>query len=153
MEAKVCTRGKVSAIGKRETMDDAIQVAPNILKYQVSQMHLFAVFDGHGVRILRLESSSETLRIVGEDISNGTLEAVLSKSFQYVDDLVVEKFNEDIKSTAVVVLVTQTHLITANYGDSRVVLYRGSEAIPLSTDHKPKIGDERSRSKAWEESY
>ncbi|KAJ9551039.1 hypothetical protein OSB04_015084 [Centaurea solstitialis] len=71
-----------------------------------------------------------------KDMSNWMLQAVLTKSFQSMDDLVAGKFNEDIGSTAVVILVTQTHLITANCGDSRAVLYRGSEAISLSRDHK-----------------
>lgn len=43
---------------------------------------------------------------------------------------------ETIGSTAVVAILTQTHIIVANCGDSRAVLYRGKEALPLSTDHK-----------------
>ncbi|KAL8462756.1 hypothetical protein ACS0TY_033687 [Phlomoides rotata] len=29
-----------------------------------------------------------------------------------------------------------SHIIVANYGDSRVVLYRGKESMALSVDHK-----------------
>ncbi|KAJ9551156.1 hypothetical protein OSB04_015201 [Centaurea solstitialis] len=79
------------------------------------------------------------------DTSIGTMEAILTKAFQYVDDLVAETFDENVGSTAVVVLVTHTHLITANCGDSRAVLSRGGEAIPLSVDHKPDVSEERSR--------
>ncbi|KAJ9551040.1 hypothetical protein OSB04_015085 [Centaurea solstitialis] len=82
------------------------------------------------------------------DTSIGTMEAILTKAFQYVDDLVAGTFDENVGSTAVVVLVMHTHLITANYGDSREVLSRGSEAIPLSVDHNPDVSEERSRIKS-----
>jgi len=44
--------------------------------------------------------------------------------------------SEAVGSTAVVALLIQTHIIVANCGDSRAVLCRGKEAIPMSDDHK-----------------
>ncbi|XP_061361483.1 protein phosphatase 2C 56-like [Gastrolobium bilobum] len=55
---------------------------------------------------------------------------------------------ETAGSTAVVVILSQTHIIVANCGDSRAVLYRGKEALPLSADHKPNREDERERIEA-----
>ena len=43
---------------------------------------------------------------------------------------------ETVGSTAVVALVCSSHIIVANCGDSRAVLCRGKEAMPLSIDHK-----------------
>lgn len=43
---------------------------------------------------------------------------------------------ETAGSTAVVAILSQTHIIVANCGDSRAVLYRGKEAMALSADHK-----------------
>ena len=43
---------------------------------------------------------------------------------------------ETVGSTAVVAVVCPTHIIVANCGDSRAVLYRGRVAMPLSVDHK-----------------
>lgn len=43
---------------------------------------------------------------------------------------------ETAGSTAVVAILNQTHIIVANCGDSRAVLYRGKEAMALSADHK-----------------
>lgn len=48
-------------------------------------------------------------------------------------------------STCVVVLVTPTHLICANAGDSRAILRRGGKALPLSFDHKPNNPPELER--------
>lgn len=48
-------------------------------------------------------------------------------------------------STGVVVLVTPTHIICANTGDSRAVLRRNGNVLPLSFDHKPSDIAERRR--------
>lgn len=44
--------------------------------------------------------------------------------------------HETVGSTALVAILTQTHIIVANCGDSRAVLCRGKEALPLSVDQK-----------------
>eukprot|EP00970_Alexandrium_tamarense_P011380 scaffold2480_cov205-Alexandrium_tamarense.AAC.3 len=48
-------------------------------------------------------------------------------------------------STGVVVLITPTHIICANAGDSRAILTRNGLALPLSFDHKPNNDVEVSR--------
>ncbi|XP_073052384.1 protein phosphatase 2C 50-like isoform X2 [Primulina eburnea] len=53
-----------------------------------------------------------------------------------------------VGSTAVVAIVSSTHIIVANCGDSRAVLCRGKAAVPLSTDHKPRREDECERIEA-----
>ncbi|KAL0441380.1 UNVERIFIED_CONTAM: protein phosphatase 2C 16 [Sesamum radiatum] len=55
---------------------------------------------------------------------------------------------ETVGSTAVVAVVSSSHIIVANCGDSRAVLYRGKEAIALSVDHKPNREDEYARIEA-----
>jgi protein phosphatase 2C len=82
---------------------------------------------------------------------------VLTNCFQKVDDKIVgdnadnggsngndgsESSTEETLapecagSTALVAVLTQTHIIVANCGDSRAVLCRGKEALSLSTDHR-----------------
>lgn len=49
--------------------------------------------------------------------------------------------------TATVVLISPTHIICANAGDSRSVLARssGQQCVPLSEDHKPENSGELAR--------
>ncbi|XP_010247362.1 PREDICTED: probable protein phosphatase 2C 53 [Nelumbo nucifera] len=55
---------------------------------------------------------------------------------------------ETVGSTAVVAVICSSHIIVANCGDSRAVLCRGKEPIPLSVDHKPNREDEYARIEA-----
>jgi serine/threonine protein phosphatase PrpC len=48
-------------------------------------------------------------------------------------------------STGIVVLLTPSHIICANTGDSRAVLRRHGNVLPLSFDHKPTDTAERRR--------
>jgi serine/threonine protein phosphatase PrpC len=48
-------------------------------------------------------------------------------------------------STAVVILLTPSHIICSNAGDSRAILCRGGKVMPLSFDHKPIDAGEVSR--------
>lgn len=47
--------------------------------------------------------------------------------------------------TAVVAVLKAGELFVANAGDSRAVLGRGGEAVPLSADHKPASASEKER--------
>ncbi|URE40973.1 phosphatase 2C [Musa troglodytarum] len=55
---------------------------------------------------------------------------------------------ETVGSTAVVAVVCSAHIIIANCGDSRAVLCRGKQPLPLSVDHKPNREDEYARIEA-----
>ncbi|KAK1265340.1 putative protein phosphatase 2C 6 [Acorus gramineus] len=55
---------------------------------------------------------------------------------------------ETVGSTAVVALVCSTHIVIANCGDSRAVLLRGKQPVPLSVDHKPNRESEYTRIEA-----
>jgi serine/threonine protein phosphatase PrpC len=63
------------------------------------------------------------------------------------DDIVTFFSNyERSGSTAIVVVLTPTHIVCANVGDSRAILRRSSSAsVPLSFDHKPCNTPERLR--------
>eukprot|EP00440_Ansanella_granifera_P039301 gb/GFBE01042637.1/.p1 GENE.gb/GFBE01042637.1/~~gb/GFBE01042637.1/.p1 ORF type:complete len:399 (+),score=98.90 gb/GFBE01042637.1/:1-1197(+) len=64
------------------------------------------------------------------------------------DDAVVPEPAMQVGCTAVCTLLTKSHLICANAGDSRAVLCRKGKAVALSQDHKPNCPTERSRIEA-----
>ncbi|KAL6501813.1 hypothetical protein OROGR_026946 [Orobanche gracilis] len=51
-------------------------------------------------------------------------------------------------TTAVTVVLTEKHIVTANCGDSRAVLFRSGRIVPLSFDHKADRKDETARVEA-----
>nr|XP_043624670.1 protein phosphatase 2C 16-like [Erigeron canadensis] len=140
--------------------------------------HFFGVYDGHGgcqvanyCRDRVHNTLEEEIKVMKQEIVKGTMnntvqaqwEKAFTKCFQKVDDEVGGKTGigidgsnpplepvapETVGSTAVVSLICSSHIIVANCGDSRAVLYRGKEAIPLSTDHKPNREDEHARIEA-----
>ncbi|XP_054822164.1 protein phosphatase 2C 50-like [Prosopis cineraria] len=185
--------GFSSICGRREEMEDAIAVEPQLLQVpsqmltenhvtenpKYSEARFFGVYDGHGgcqvanycrerlhsVLIEEIEAAGTSLgeKNAGDNWQDHWRKA-FSKCFQRVDDEVDGKgaaSNEDnshgsessfeplapetVGSTAVVAILSQTHIMVANCGDSRAVLCRGKEAIPLSTDHKPNREDEWAR--------
>lgn len=103
----------------------------------------------------------EELELLKDDMMDDSLrdtrhmqwERVFTSCFLKVDDEVGGKVSrssttytpdpvapETVGSTAVVVVICSSHIIVANCGDSRAVLYRGKEAIALSVDHKVRDG-------------
>ncbi|MCD9559725.1 hypothetical protein HAX54_017898 [Datura stramonium] len=139
---------------------------------QTLTAHLFGVYDGHGGsqvakychERLHLALARE-IDIMKEDSHNGSVnwKEQWSKAFLNcfcrVDDEVggfcseTDGIEPDLSaiapeavgSTAVVAVVSPTHIIVANCGDSRAVLCRGKLPMPLSIDHKPNREDECSR--------
>ncbi|GKV06702.1 hypothetical protein SLEP1_g18556 [Rubroshorea leprosula] len=71
-------------------------------------------------------------------------EVAFSRGFEKADNDVLreEIASEMVGSTAVVVVLSGCQIITSNCGDSRAVLCRGTETIPLTVDQKPDRHDE-----------
>ncbi|KAM1359478.1 hypothetical protein ACFX11_046463 [Malus domestica] len=81
---------------------------------------------------------------IGGKVSRGIIESNADASEVSFEPIAPET----VGSTAVVALVSSSHIIVANCGDSRAVLCRGKQAIPLSVDHKPNREDEYERIEA-----
>uniref|UniRef100_A0A0D9WKI5 protein-serine/threonine phosphatase n=1 Tax=Leersia perrieri TaxID=77586 RepID=A0A0D9WKI5_9ORYZ len=135
--------------------------------------HFFGVYDGHGgVQVanycrkrIHAVLTEELLR-AEEDASGSDLSGVESKKlwekafmdcFSRVDAEVGGNAAsaaqppiapDTVGSTAVVAVVCSSHVIVANCGDSRAVLCRGKQPLPLSLDHKPNREDEYARIEA-----
>lgn len=70
---------------------------------------------------------------------DGEIGGKISRAVVGSSDKVLEAVaSEIVGSTAVVALVCSSHIVVSNCGDSRAVLFRGKEAMPLSVDHKVK---------------
>lgn len=140
--------------------------------------HFFGVYDGHGgsqvanyCRERVHIALEEELKVVKQELVKGTTndnvqigwEKTFTNCFRKVDDEVGGKASrngdpsdvtsepiapETVGSTAVVALICSSHIIIANCGDSRAVLFRGKEAMALSNDHKPNREDEYARIEA-----
>ncbi|GMH12382.1 hypothetical protein Nepgr_014223 [Nepenthes gracilis] len=144
---------------------------PNSVSKCLSHLtaHFFGVYDGHGGSQVanycheRIHVAlHEELEIVKEGMINGTIKddcqeqwrKAFTNCFLKVDEEVGGKTRgepiapETVGSTAVVAISCSSHIVVANCGDSRAVLCRGKEALPLSVDHKPNREDEYARIKA-----
>ena len=108
----------------------------------------FAVYDGH--------SGQATAQFCGKHLYNYVTETPSFKLGKYAKalyeafisiDLFLHKHQPRDRSgcTAVAVLIEGDEILCANAGDSRGVLCRGGEAVPLSFDHKPYSPTELAR--------
>ncbi|KAL8230277.1 hypothetical protein R6Q57_000055 [Mikania cordata] len=131
--------------------------------------HFFGVYDGHGgsqvanycrdhVHI----ALQEELKMMKQELVKGTVNDSVQTSWKKAFTNCFEKVDNEVSgttasepvapetvgSTAVAALICSSHIVVANCGDSRAVLYRGKEAIALSNDHKPNREDEYARIEA-----
>ncbi|KAK6941350.1 PPM-type phosphatase-like domain [Dillenia turbinata] len=178
--ASVLLSGVASLCGGRSEMEDAFVIAYQILKFPVQQLaadkslssvsenlghstaHILGVYDGHGgCQRIHLALAEEMGR-AQEGICHGDFkdnlqeqwERASTKCFLKIDAEIEPIAPKTVGSTAVVAVISATHIIVANCGDSRAVLCRGKVAVPLSVDQKvgyllvPDREDERTRIEA-----
>ncbi|CAJ1975778.1 unnamed protein product [Sphenostylis stenocarpa] len=169
MEDAISVRPHLFQFSSMMVMDDYVSE-----NSKSSPAHFFGVYDGHGgcqvanycgehlhsVLVDEIKAAQSSLdEQNGKENWEDQWKKAFSNCFHKVDDEVggvgegngetVEPLApEAVGSTAVVSLLTQTHIIVANCGDSRAVLCRGKEAMPLSDDHKPNREDEWERIEA-----
>jgi len=115
-----------------------------------NDMSFFGVFDGHSGGVISKYASKELHKILmnDEDFKSKNYEKALKSSFFKLDDQMqkdAELSNSEAGSTAVVSLITDKSLYIANCGDSRAIISSNGVAVPLSTDHKPTLPDEKTR--------
>ncbi len=117
---------------------------------------LFAVFDGHGGKLIADESAATLVDVFERqnvNAVNGDPEEIgkaLARSFLELDD--VHRTLKPIVSgvdhsgcTAIAAFVNDTHIVVSNTGDSRSVLASDGTTIPMSYDHKPNNEKEKAR--------
>ncbi|GKV05074.1 hypothetical protein SLEP1_g17117 [Rubroshorea leprosula] len=125
------------------------------------RMHVFVEEELMRVEFTDEKERGENGSSVGEE-NEGKWRTAMKRSFERMDEVAMNTcacgsvgyrcgcHSMEVAlggSTAVVVLLTDEHILVANCGDSRAVLCRAGKAIPLSFDHKPDRSDELERIK------
>lgn len=152
--------------GWRVSMEDAHLAMGRLPGQDWQHIALFGVMDGHGgehvAHFCEKYLPVEIARGPSQDIGGSLISA-----FHKMDEMLFEPQRlEEIRSfahssfmpskswnahpdhvgcTACVCCVTSNAIIVANAGDSRAVLCRNGQAVPLSEDHKPNCPVERQR--------
>ena len=127
---------------------------------QFPKLSLFGVYDGHGgdtvahyaakhfPRFL-LDTKQLTLDMKDEEVVDRArrgFELALMAIDKEMSQLAeIESGHDQSGSTSVMTLISRSHIVCANTGDSRAVLARGGEAVALSHDHKPFNAGEKER--------
>jgi protein phosphatase 1G len=166
-EAKGVAWGHSCMQGWRVSMEDAHLAVPQLPGDGWQGISLFGVMDGHGGEHVALfcekHLPTEVAKGSPQDIGGSLIAA-----FHRMDEMLAEpecleelralgnsSFMPSMSSkvvhpagigcTANVCCVTPNAIIVANAGDSRSVLSRNGQAVPLSEDHKPNCPGERQR--------
>ncbi|KAL1363505.1 hypothetical protein HN51_011712 [Arachis hypogaea] len=162
--------GHTSVIGRRKEMEDAVAVIPGFMSRtchhvggctapgsqssgEISPLHFFGVYDGHGGSQVAKFCANRMHDVIAEEWERQIesysewqrrWEAVFSNGFERTDNEISsdEVAPEMVGSTASVVVLSGCQIITSNCGDSRVVLCRRAQTIPLTVDQKPDRQDE-----------
>ncbi|CAK4072368.1 unnamed protein product [Aphanomyces euteiches] len=138
--------------GWRATMEDAHVARTNLPVFEGSS--LFAVFDGHGGKLVADESALHLVDELEKQQGGGKdpkqIGETLSRSFLALDEKhrnlqSIVNGEDHSGCTAIAAVITDTHIIVSNSGDSRSVLASDGGVVPMSFDHKPNNLPERKR--------
>ncbi|KAL6274596.1 hypothetical protein ACE6H2_025288 [Prunus campanulata] len=161
---KGVTWGFTSVIGRRREMEDAVAVIPGFMSRtcdhvggctapgsrtssEISPVHFFGVYDGHGGNQVAKFCAERMHEVIAQEWDRETVdgyewqrkwETAFSIGFERADNELLEEAiaPEMVGSTAVVAILSGCQIITSNCGDSRAILCRGTETIPLTVDQK-----------------
>ena len=158
-----CSYGLSAMQGWRAQMeDDHIQMLS--VSDALPNVSLFGVFDGHGGDMVAHYSARHFPKHLTDALDAGDLKPdlagfdgkakaafesslmALDNELQHLQD--VASGQDQSGSTSVQCLISPTSIVCANTGDSRAVLARGGDAVPLSHDHKPYNPEEKARIEA-----
>ncbi|KAG6658400.1 hypothetical protein CIPAW_04G158400 [Carya illinoinensis] len=164
--------GFTTEIGRRREMEDAMAIIPGFITRtcdqvggctapgskssgEISPVHFFGVYDGHGGSQVAKFCAERMHEMIAEEWDRETVdgyewqrrwESAFSSGFERTDNEVSEAAApEMVGSTAVVVVLSGCQIMASNCGDSRAILCRGTQTIPLTVDQKPDRPDELMR--------
>lgn len=127
------------------------------------ELSLFGVYDGHGGDTVAhyvarhfprclLETKQLTADMKEEEVTRRAQlafeQALMAIDREMLSLAEMETGHDQSGTTSVMTLISRSHIICANTGDSRAVLSRSGTAIALSHDHKPANPIEKERIEA-----
>jgi len=127
--------------GRRKIMQDSFITTTN------NENHVYGVFDGHGEQGQKCASlcAKKLVEYASHKKHwNTQVERGFQEAFQQAHKASLQSIQKG-GSTACCAYVTPEKVWVANVGDSRCVISRNGTAIPLSSDHKPDLPEERKR--------
>lgn len=112
----------------RKQMEDSFKVVTEL--NNDSLIHAFAIFDGHSGAEASAFASENLIKNIRE-----TDEAGIAKAFHETDNLFCRKNPNKGGTTVGLAVLDHTDLITANIGDTKIVIIRKDNFEVLSFDH------------------
>ena len=140
-EDKCSSGAKYSASAKKGNFRQSMQDVYNIFPHQWGGFTSYGVFDGHHSSHAAV-FASETL----QKSLSGPSELDLVQAFYETDKSYMKKYPDSLSgSTASVLLVSDSKLVSANVGDSPILLVTESSCVELSTTHNTSSVVEKDR--------
>lgn len=109
---------------------------------------LFGVFDGHGgAKVAEYVKENLFNNLVSHPKFISDTKVAIDDAYKSTDSEFLESDSSQNQcgSTASTAVLVGDRLFVANVGDSRAIICREGNAIPVSKDHKPDQTDERQR--------
>eukprot|EP00292_Cryptomonas_paramecium_P009031 CAMPEP_0113725206 /NCGR_PEP_ID=MMETSP0038_2-20120614/39589_1 /TAXON_ID=2898 /ORGANISM="Cryptomonas paramecium" /LENGTH=252 /DNA_ID=CAMNT_0000655359 /DNA_START=38 /DNA_END=793 /DNA_ORIENTATION=+ /assembly_acc=CAM_ASM_000170 len=135
------------AQGRRPYMEDVVFASTNFLSD--GKTCFFGVFDGHAGKRAALWARDNLPKNLHQEIENcRAVEEALTRAFLRTDGEFLDKAAREGLSdgcTVTTAFLSGIELYVANAGDSRTIICRGTNAVPMSLDHKPDRPSERRR--------
>jgi len=145
--------------GWRVTMEDSHVVQTGL--EGAPSFSLVAVFDGHGGDLIAkeaakrvasyIQSNDKFKQLAKSDPQNAKeLGEAMSEAILLLDEDMrqlpaIQSGEDQSGCTSIITLITDTHVICANSGDSRGIFFAGGKTKPMSYDHKPFNDIEQNR--------
>lgn len=146
--------------GWRVSMEDAHIHEPSLAQAGAGRIGFYGVFDGHGGELAAKRCAQLFIDFLKKQpgweaaVASGGIPEKIKEVYSdahfeldaYLRQMPVFQTGEDRSgSTSITSIVTPTHWIVANTGDSRCVLASGGAAVAMSEDHKPTNEGETQR--------
>eukprot|EP00605_Chrysophyceae_sp_TOSAG23-4_P002895 GSChrysophyteH1.ASY1.ANO1.3190.1 assembled CDS len=145
--------GHCAIQGYRVSMEDA-HIIDCLDECGMADHTVLSILDGHAgansalmIKGKHLEKGGNRGKYVNTAEQLEMLSAALVQAYVAADKELLDEqqTTEQSGTTCVTAIVTDSHIVVANVGDSRAVLGTAGRCVSLSEDHKPTTPDERAR--------